>query len=97
MQFTQYPVNARKMFDTCQMFATRKKEHIAKVRLTMKDLEDGNIESVGARIGKEDGEIARHSTQCSKDIDWNNLKLSLRKRDSKKEKLGKALSQRNSF
>ena len=55
------------------MFETRKKEHEAKVRLTKKDIEDGNIESAEIRMGKEDGGIARHSTQCSKDIDWKKI------------------------
>ena len=66
------------------MFETRKNEHEAKVRLTKKDIEDGNIESAEVRMGEEDGEIARHRTirinyysydrtQCSKDKDWKKL------------------------
>ena len=61
--------------ETYRMFETRKKEHEAKVRLTKKDIEDGNIESAEIRMGKEDGGIARHSTQCSKDIDWKKSKV----------------------
>ena len=34
----------------------KKKEHEAKVRLTKKVIEDGNIESAELRMGKEDGE-----------------------------------------
>ena len=46
------------------MFETRKKEHEAKVCLNKKDLEEGKIELAETRMGKEDGAIARHSTQC---------------------------------
>ena len=49
------------------MFETRKKNHETKLRLTKKDVENGNIESAEIRMGKEYGEIARHITQCSKD------------------------------
>ena len=52
------------------MFETKKKEHRQKLVLTKKDIEDGNIKSAVIRMGKEDGGIARHGTQCSKDIDW---------------------------
>ena len=44
------------------MFETRKKGHKAKVRLTKRDIEDGNIESAEVRMGKEDGGLAKHST-----------------------------------
>ena len=60
------------------MFETRKKEHEAKVRLTKKDIEDRNIESAEIRMGKEGGGIARHSTKCSKDIDWKKSKVMYR-------------------
>ena len=61
--------------ETYRMFETRKKEHEAKIRLTKKDIEDGSIESAEIRMGKEDGGIARHSTQYSKDIDWKKSKV----------------------
>ena len=51
--------------ETYRMFKTRKKEHEAKSRLTKRDIEDGNIESVERRMGKEDWGHAKHSTQCS--------------------------------
>ena len=47
------------------MFETRKKNHETKLRLTKKDVENGNIESAEIRMGKEDGGIAIHSTQFS--------------------------------
>ena len=61
--------------ETYRMFETRKKEHQAKVRLTKKDLEEGKIESAENRMGKEDGGIARHSTQCSQSVDWKKSKI----------------------
>ena len=76
------------------MFETRRKENKAKIRLTKKDLEGRNIESTKSSMGKEDWEIARHSTYCSKDIDLK--KLSMQKKDSKKENLGKVLRQESS-
>ena len=61
--------------ETYRMFETRKKEHEARVRLTKKDLEEGNNESAENRMGKEDGGLARHSTQCSMGIDWKKSKI----------------------
>ena len=83
------------MGETYRMFETRKKEHEAKVCLTKKDIEHGNIESAETRMGKEDGGIARHSTQCSKDIDWKNLKLYVQRRDLNNGKLGKESNRKN--
>ena len=73
--------------ETYRMFETRKKEHEAKVRLTKKDIEDGNIESAEIRMGKEDGGIARHSTQCSKDIDWKKSKVICTEKGFKQRKV----------
>ena len=61
--------------------------HEAKVRLTKKDIEDGNIESAEIRMGKEDGGIARHSTQCSKDIDWKKSKVICTEKGFKQRKV----------
>ena len=52
------------------MLETRKKGHEIKVRLTKRDIEDGNIELVEVKMGKEDGGLAKHSTKCSQGIDW---------------------------
>ena len=61
--------------ETYRIFETRKKEHEAKVRLPKKDLKEGNIESAETRMGKEDGGIDRHSTQCSQRIDSKKSKV----------------------
>ena len=87
--------------ETYRMFETRKKEHQAKVRLTKKDLEEGNFDSAESRMGKEDGGIARHSTECSQGINWKKSKvIATEKRIKYKvregiEKLEKALNRRN--
>ena len=65
------------------MFETRKKELEAKVRLTKKDLEEGKIDSAETRMGKEDGRIVRHSTQCSQGIDWKKSKVVVTERNTK--------------
>ena len=73
--------------ETYRMFETRKKEHEAKVRLTKRDIEDGNIESAEVRMGKEDGGLAKHSTQCSQGIDWKNSKIVTTERIWKQRKV----------
>ena len=69
------------------MFETRKKEHEAKVCLTIRDIEDRNIESAEVRMGKEDGGFTKHSTQCSKEIDWKNSKIKTTERILKQRKV----------
>ena len=39
------------------------------------------------RMGKEDGGIARHSTQCSKDIDWKKSKVICTEKGFKQRKV----------
>ena len=41
---------------SCTVEYLRKREHEAKVCLTMRDIEDGSIESAEVRMGKEDGD-----------------------------------------
>lgn len=73
--------------ETYRMFETRKKEHEAKVRLTKKDLEEGKIESAENRMGKEDGGIARHNTQCSQGINWKKSKIIATEKGLKQRKI----------
>ena len=77
--------NARYTGETKRRFATRLSEHQATVRLTKSDLEAGNVQAAELRMGREDGGIARHSTECSQAYDWENasvvgLESDLRKR-----------------
>ena len=54
--------------ETWRLFQTRKKEHMDKVRLTIEDLHKGNTISAKKRMGKEDGGLARHTTECQSDV-----------------------------
>ena len=69
------------------MFETRKKEHEAKVRLTKRDIEDGNIELAEVRMEKEDGGLGKLSTECSQGIDWKNSKIVTTERIWKQRKV----------
>ena len=73
--------------ETYRKFETRKKEHEAKVRLTKRDIGDGNIESAEVRMGKEDGGLAEHNTQYSQGIDWENSKIITTERIWKQRKV----------
>ena len=56
--------------ETWRACNVRKKEHQNKVRLTKEDIKNGQITSAEKRISSEDGGLAKHSTQCTNDIDW---------------------------
>ena len=56
--------------ETWRLFQTRKKEHMDKVRLTIEDLHKENTISAEKRMGKEDGGLARHTTECQSNVDW---------------------------
>ena len=73
------------------MFEMRKKEHEAKVRLTKKVLEEGEIGSTETRNENEDGGIARHNTQCSQGIDWKKSKFAVTERNTKQRKVRKGI------
>ena len=44
---------------------------------------------------KEDGGIARHSTQCSKDIDWKRYKIICTKKEFKQQKVREGVESEN--
>ena len=56
--------------ETKRRFETRLGEHQSTVRLTKTDLESGNMESAEQRMGREDGGMARHDTECPSQVDW---------------------------
>ena len=60
--------------ETKRRFGTRLEEHRTKVRLTLNDIENGNQASADARMGKEDGGLARHATSCN-NIKWEDAKV----------------------
>ena len=54
--------------ETDRKWATRKKEHQDKVRLTKEDVENGNMERATSRMNDRDGALAKHATSCENDI-----------------------------
>ena len=64
-----------------------RKKHMDKVRLTSKDLHKGNTLSAEKRMGKEDGGLARHTTECQSDVDWGNAEIVARERGLKQRKV----------
>ena len=64
--------------ETYRKWETRKKEHQDKVRLTKKDIAEGNHESAQTRMNTNDGGLARHAATCSEDIKWENAKITAR-------------------
>ena len=72
------------------MFETRKMEH--GVRLTKRDIQNGNVESADVKMGKEGQRLAKRSTQCSKGIDWTLSKVITAERILNKESLERALN-----
>ena len=75
------------MGETQHLFQTRKKEHIDKVRLTNEDLRRGNTLLAKKRVGKEDGGLARHTTECQSGVDWENAEIIARERGLKQRKI----------
>jgi len=61
--------------ETDRKWKTRKKEHKDKVRLTHEDLETGNMDGASKRMNDRDGGLAKHSTTCKSEIEWNNAKI----------------------
>ena len=55
----------------------RKKKHESKVRLLNKRGYEkrGQMAVAEERMGKEDGGLARHSIECTKEIDWQNTRI----------------------
>ena len=61
--------------ETCRKWSTRKKEHQSKVRLRKQDIEEGNTERAEQRMNENDGGLARHSTVCQQEIDWEGARI----------------------
>ena len=49
-------------------------------------LHKGNTLSAEKRRGKEDGGLARHTTECQSDVDWGNAEIVERERGFKKQR-----------
>ena len=61
--------------ETYRKWKTRKKEQHDKVRLTKKDIAEGNLESATARMNTNDGGLARHAATCAEEIKWENARI----------------------
>ena len=61
--------------ETDRKWESREKEHQDKVKLTKRDIEAGNLENASRRMNEGDGGLARHSTTCPHDIDWENARI----------------------
>ena len=61
--------------ETDRMWGSRECEHKNKVRLTLKDIETGKIESAQTRMNKADGGLAKHASKCSAGINWEGAKI----------------------
>ena len=72
--------------ETHRKWETRQKEHRDKVRLTTRDIELGNTEAATTRMNTNDGGLAKHSTTCTNEINWDEAKIigSRRKMESTK-------------
>ena len=69
------------------MWCTRKKEHRDKVRLTQTDIERGDIENATKRMNDGDGGLAKHSTECTAGIDWENARIIGKERNTTQRKM----------
>ena len=61
--------------ETSKNWESRRKEHHNKVRLTKEDLKAGNIESANTQINTNDGGLAKHTSTCTEEINWENAKI----------------------
>ena len=57
--------------ETDRMWGTRQGEHRDKVRLTIQDIQQGQIESAQNRMNAGDGGLAKHASICSAGINWD--------------------------
>ena len=72
--------------ETDRMWGTRKKEHEAKVRLTMADIGNGNVERATERMNTGDGGLAKHNSVCKHSVNWEAAKIVGRERNTTKRK-----------
>ena len=77
--------------ETSRKWEERKYEHGMKVRMTKNDIADGNIESAQKRMGMEDGGLAKHSTECNKEVDWEKSRVASIERDTREWKIRESI------
>ena len=60
---------------TDRKWGSRKKEHMDKVKLTQRDIQNGNIESANERMNTGDGGLAKHNSVCEHPIMWDHARI----------------------
>ena len=60
---------------TDRKWGSRKKEHMDKVKLTQRDIQNGNIESANERMNTGDGGLAKHNSVCEHPIMWDQARI----------------------
>ena len=73
--------------ETKRMWGTREKEHQDKVRLTLEDIQRGNVESARNRMNAGDGGLAKHGVECQEGINWNAAKITGRESGTMQRKM----------
>ena len=68
--------------ETKQMWGTREKE-----RLTLEDIQRGNVESARNRMNAGDGGLAKHGVECQEGINWNAAKITGRESGTMQRKM----------
>ena len=61
--------------ETDRKFESREKEHEDKVRLTLRDIEQGNLDMAQKRMNDGDGGLAKHASFCTKGINWEGARI----------------------
>ena len=61
--------------ETDRKFESREKEHEDKVRLTLRDIEQGNLDMAQKRMNDGDGGLAKHASFCRKGINWEGARI----------------------
>ena len=61
--------------ETKRQWKSRKNEHQDRVRLTHQDIREGNLERAEKRMNEGCGGLARHSTECASEINWEQAKI----------------------
>ena len=72
--------------ETDRMWCSREEEHKAKVRLTLQEVQNGQVEEARKRMNDGDGGLAKHATLCRKGIDWEKSKIIAREQKSNQRK-----------
>ena len=73
--------------ETKRMWGSREKEHQDKVRLTLQDIQKGDVASAERRMNSGDGGLAKHGVECPNGIDWDSAKITGRENGTMQRKM----------